>query len=121
MSSNTIKQKRAAYMRQYFLDNKEKIHAYQKKYREKNREKSLLYKSQNKDKLYEQNKLYQKNKDRRDKQNKEYRLKNKEKLTQKFSCICGGRYTYETRSIHFNTKKHKFFVFNTEQPMAISI
>tara|TARA_R110002012_G_scaffold141795_1_gene299594 strand:+ start:795 stop:1145 length:351 start_codon:yes stop_codon:yes gene_type:complete len=116
MDSNTIKQKRAEYMRQYFLDNKEQIHAYQKKYREKNREKSLLYKSQNKEKLYKQNKLYyERNKEHRDKLNKEYRIKNKEKLTQKFNCMCGGRYTYETRSIHFNTKKHKFFVFNTEE------
>lgn len=106
---------RKEYMKKYAEDNKEQIKLCQAAYRLKNREKLLLYKSQNKDKLYEQNKkYYEKHKEHRDKLNKDYRIKNKAKLTQKFNCMCGGKYTYETRSIHFNTKKHKFFVLHTQ-------
>ena len=38
--------------------------------------------------------------------NKEYRNENKEKLNEKFTCLCGGKFTHNNRSIHIKTKKH---------------
>ena len=37
---------------------------------------------------------------------KKYKLENVEKLTQKFDCECGGKYTYEHKSHHLKTLKH---------------
>ena len=38
--------------------------------------------------------------------NKEYRDENKEKLNEKFTCLCGGKFTHNNQSIHIKTKKH---------------
>ena len=51
--------------------------------------------------------------------NKEYREKNKDKLKEqsytKFNCeICGGRFTYATKSRHEKTKKHQLSLAYTE-------
>ena len=37
---------------------------------------------------------------------KEYRLKNKEKITKKYDCECGGKYTHEHKQKHLKTIKH---------------
>ena len=37
---------------------------------------------------------------------KENRDANKNKLYEKFTCSCGGKYTHCCRSRHFKTKKH---------------
>jgi len=44
---------------------------------------------------------------------KQYVLNNKEKLNEKFTCECGGKYARQAKSTHFKTKKHlKFFSNN---------
>ena len=41
---------------------------------------------------------------------KEYVEANKEKINEKFTCECGGKYIYYNKSRHFKTKKHLKFV-----------
>ena len=41
---------------------------------------------------------------------KEYYEKNKNKLNEKFTCECGGRYTYQHKSRHIQTHKHITFI-----------
>lgn len=83
---------------QYYDDNKDKI-----------LEQTKQYYVDNKDKILEQSKQYYQ--DNKDKYMQYYR-DNKEKLTKKFECECGGRYTYIHESSHFRTAKHIKF---TEQ------
>jgi hypothetical protein len=39
-----------------------------------------------------------------------YNKDNKQKLEQKFKCECDGKYTYQSKSIHFKSKKHQRFL-----------
>tara|TARA_R110000822_G_scaffold123045_5_gene257374 strand:+ start:442 stop:711 length:270 start_codon:yes stop_codon:yes gene_type:complete len=39
-----------------------------------------------------------------------YRKRYLHKLREKFTCECGGTFTYNNRSKHWNTTKHKDFV-----------
>ena len=41
---------------------------------------------------------------------KQYYIENKQKLNQKFTCACGGRYLYRTKSIHFKSLKHNKYL-----------
>ena len=50
---------------------------------------------------------YQNNKDKLLKQVADYKLKNKEKLKEKFVCPCGGRYTHPHKAKHIKTNKHQ--------------
>ena len=59
-----------------------------------------MYLDHKRNKVNERSKIYnQINKD-----------KIKEKHTEKFSCECGGRYTYAKKSHHFKSKKHIKFI-----------
>lgn len=40
----------------------------------------------------------------------EYRQKNYEKLNEKFTCECGGRYTKKNQSTHFKSIKHRTYL-----------
>jgi hypothetical protein len=51
------------------------------------------------------NKSYQ-TKEEKKEQQKQYR----EKLRQKFTCLCGGKYTQQNKAIHERTNKHKKFI-----------
>jgi len=55
---------------------------------------------------------YQRNKEQILKQQAEYRQQNREKLTEKFDCACGGKYTYESKSKHSKTKRHQDYLAN---------
>lgn len=41
---------------------------------------------------------------------KMYYQKHKEKMKQKFNCMCGGRYSYASKSIHYKSKKHSRYL-----------
>ena len=49
---------------------------------------------------------YEVNKEVINERTKKYKLENKEKLSQKHLCDCGGRYTFGQQSTHFKTKTH---------------
>ena len=40
----------------------------------------------------------------------QYRIDNKEKLSKQYKCICGGKYSFDTRHQHFKTQKHNKFM-----------
>jgi hypothetical protein len=40
----------------------------------------------------------------------QYYQQNKEKLSQKFDCACGGKYRYKHKAQHFKTKKHLDYI-----------
>ena len=44
--------------------------------------------------------------------NKKYYEKNKERLTNKIVCECGGKYSTINKSSHMKTKRHKKFLSN---------
>ena len=65
------------------------------------------------------NEYYQDNKvailERSKVNNREYRQKNIEKLHEKFTCECGGHYTYETKRKHIKRRIHlDFFESRTD-------
>jgi hypothetical protein len=69
------------------------------------------YYQQNKENIKAKNSLYYlKNRDKRIEQMHIYRVNNsdglKEIKNEKFTCICGGKYTYSNRSKHYSSKKH---------------
>lgn len=79
-----------------------------KEYRENNKqiilEKQKEYRENNKVKICERlKKYYEQNKD-----------KINEKHNEKFTCECGGRYTFGNKSKHFKTKLHQSFVLSLE-------
>jgi len=69
------------------------------------------YVEANKEKIKEKQKEYvEANKEKINEYYKEYVEANKEKINEKFTCECGGNYTYKHKSQHFKTKKHLKFV-----------
>ena len=59
---------------------------------------------------------YEKNSEKILSKCKEYRDKNNEKRNEKFTCPCGGKYCYSSRSTHMKTKKHqKYLEEQTEE------
>ena len=97
---------RKDYENKYKLENAEKIVIYAKQHRLENKEHYQEYKTkyilENKEYIQEQNKIY--------------RLKNIENISsrasQKYNCVCGGKYTYSTKMNHFKTIKHQTYVSN---------
>jgi hypothetical protein len=57
---------------------------------------------------------YQEHKDQIKEYAKEYIIANKDDLNDractKFTCVCGGRYTYANKTQHLNTVKHNIFM-----------
>ena len=95
-----LRRREGEYIKQYDCVN-EKIAGrtkkeYRKEYYEENKEENKEYREKNKEAIAQ----YQ----------KEYREKNKEaiaeKSNEKFTCPCGGKYTYGHKSHHFKTKNH---------------
>ena len=76
-----------------------------KEWVEKNREHYLKqmkkYKEQNKDAIQKRKKIYNEI--------------NKEKLNEKITCECGGRYTYQNKSVHLKSLKHKTYTESLEK------
>ena len=68
-------------IKQYKMENKEQI-----------KEKGKQYRMENKEKI------------------KKYREKNKERLTEKHNCDCGGHYMLKHKATHEKTKKHLNFI-----------
>ena len=105
-------------IKQYYLDNKEKINEQKKQYRIDNKDKIKEQKKQyyldNSEKILErEKKYYEANKE----QKKEYYLNNANKLKQKHTCQCGGRYTTSGKSYHLKTKKHQAFISFLPSPV----
>ena len=104
--------------KEYYNDNKDEIKEYKKEYYKDNKDKIKEYQNNNKDRIKEYQKEYHNNnKEKIDKNNKEYYNNNKEKfreyynnnkdkIQEKHKCECGGKYTHQHKSVHFNTKKH---------------
>jgi len=45
----------------------------------------------------------------------QYRINNHDKLYKQHQCICGGKYTYDSRHQHFKTKKHiEFMILHSD-------
>ena len=59
-------------------------------------------------------KWYLENKEKATEKGKIYREENKEKLNEKFTCECGGRYTKQHLALHNKTQKHLKFMNNQE-------
>ena len=57
-----------------------------------------------------QKEYYNDNKDKLDIIHKAYNETNKEKLKEKFICVCGGNYTHSQKSTHFKSIKHQKFL-----------
>ena len=85
---------------EYYEKNKEQLLLKHKEYKEKNKAQILL----NSKEYYENHK----------EQKKEYFEKNKESILLrtkvKFTCDCGGKYTYHNKSKHNKTTKHQKFI-----------
>ena len=82
--------------KEYREDNKEKMKEYQKEYTKHNKDKKKEY-----DKKY-----YEDNKEKK----KQYYKANQEKFKQKFTCLCGGKYTCKHKAKHEQSNKHKQFI-----------
>ena len=73
------------------------------------------YRTINKDELSDYIKnYYNNNKDKEKLKNRNYYIKNNEKLTEKISCECGGKYTHLNKSKHFKTQKHSNYMLSKE-------
>lgn len=70
---------------------------YSQKYRENNKQLMQQFLTEYHKNNQKQLQQYQKN----------YRLETKKKVTQKFECECGGKYTYGKKQSYSKTKKHK--------------
>ncbi len=85
--------------KEYYKDNKEKF-----------KEKSKDYYQNNQEYIKEYNKEYYNN---HKEKKKEYYENNKKKInekrSEKINCECGGKYTHNNKSIHFNSQKHQNF------------
>jgi len=115
-------------IKKYYENNKDKFKEKSKEYYENNKDKIKKYYENNKDKFKEKSKEYYENnknkiKEYRDQNKdkfKEYRDQNKDKFKEyyennnkeKFTCICGGKFTYSSKSIHQKTKKHLNYISN---------
>ena len=130
--------KKKIYNKIYGELNKEKKQKKQKEYYNENREQILLkakiYDANNKEKRKERDmKYYYSHKEQRQTYNKMYREMNieklsekqkqyveqnkeniKEKYSEKFNCVCGGKYTKGHLQTHLKTKKHINFIKSQE-------
>lgn len=87
---------------------KEEITAYKKEYYQKNkeeiREKDKKYKLEHKEEIAEKKAIYYQN----------HKAEIKAQRTQKYTCECGGRYTYSGKSQHLKSKKHQDYINSIE-------
>ena len=85
--------------------------------KEYDKERQKEYREKNVDKIKDYHKEYNKENAGRIKiKYKEYRDKNEDKRYEKFTCPCGGKYCYSSRSRHLKTKKHlKYLEEQTEE------
>ena len=77
-------------------DNKTRLRIYYENNKEKIKENMKLYRELNKEKIKESNEIY--------------RNKIKEKRNEKFKCICGGKFTFNHKAKHLQTKKHQNYL-----------
>ena len=94
-------------VKQYKMDNKEKLTEQMKQYYQNHKEAI----SQHAKRYYQENKeqikkYYQENKEIK----KKYYEDNKERLNQKFICECGGKYSTANKYNHIKTKKHLRYI-----------
>ena len=87
-------------VKQWHLDNKERIAEHKKQYYQDNKEYFDEYKKQ----------YYQDNKEKLNERHKQYYQDNKEQIdrkrNEKINCPCGGQYTYSNKSRHMKSNKH---------------
>ena len=108
--------------KEYYLKNVDKLKAKRKEYYYKNVDKIKEYYYKNVDKLKAEHKQYRDNNadklkakqkeyrvnnaDKLKAVQKEYRGNNADKIKAKFTCPCGGKYTYSGKSTHLKTERH---------------
>ena len=97
---------------QYYQDNKQEILIYQNQYYRDNKEQRRQYYQDNKRRDYERQIQY--NRDNKEQQ-RQYRQVNEQKIKEKHNCLCGGKYTYSTKSRHFKSAKHNTYHIRNEQ------
>ena len=95
--------------------NKDYIADYKKEWREANKEyialKSKEHYEANKDKYAKSGKEYREaNKEHISEYHKIYYIANEAKKKEKHECVCGGKYTTASKTIHDKTKKHQKFL-----------
>jgi len=114
------------YQNQYRTEHADKIKEQLKQYRTENadkiKEQRKQYRTETADKLKELNKQYRtenadkikqyrtENADKIKELSKQYRTENADKIKQKYDCECGSKYTYQSKTIHFKTKKHQTYL-----------
>jgi len=108
-------------MKQYYIDNQDKIKQQRKQYykdnREKIKQKEKQYRIDNQDKIKQQKKQYRiDNKDKIKQYEKQYRIDNKDKIKQRvkqpINCICGSTIQKTEKARHNRSKKHRTYIFN---------
>jgi hypothetical protein len=97
--------------KKYYLKNVDKLKVKQIEYYYKNIDKIKEYYYKNVDKLKAEHEEYRVNNvDKLKAKEKEYRINNADKIKAraitKFTCPCGGKYTYSSKSPHLKTEKH---------------
>jgi hypothetical protein len=110
------KEQKLEYNKEYRENNKEEISEKQKEWYENNKEqiseKHKEYYENNKEKISEQKKdYYENNKEKI----KEYYENNKEKYKEKYKCECGGKYTFQNKSTHEKSLKHKEYCLSIDE------
>ena len=94
-----------------------------KEYRENNREalaeKTKEYYENNRETIAEKKKeYYENNRDTVLEKQKKYNENNKDKLTQQISCECGGRYQFQKKARHEQSKRHQNFLIDASQSLT---
>jgi hypothetical protein len=71
------------------------------------------YIKNNKEYIQEQRqKYYQNNKEKFTEYNKVYQSKNRHKINEKFTCVCGGKFTRAHKSRHLLSKIHLNYLYS---------
>jgi len=96
---------------EYRENNKDKLKKISAEYRENNKDyikkQMQQYKIDHKDNIKEYMQQYKMdNKNRLQDYRRQFRQENKDKLCEKFSCLCGGKYTHEHKKEHLRSLKH---------------
>jgi hypothetical protein len=104
-------EQRKPYQKEYYKNHKEKHSQTNKEYREKHKDEIKeylkVYNDEHKQEISINGKdYYKKNSEMIKQRSKNYRQKNIEKLSTKYNCECGGKYTYESKSKHLKSTKH---------------
>ena len=104
-------EQRKPYQKEYYKNNKEKHSQTNKEYREKHKDEIKDYLKKYNDKHKQEISIngkdyYKKNSEMIKQRSNNYRQKNIEKLSAKYNCECGGKYTYESKRKHIKSNKH---------------